>query len=58
MLSKTEIPFAPLLTLPSKGEYLSYDVRLEVKGRLSELFRAVSCMTIAHNDTHANVSSS
>jgi len=40
------------LPLPSSRHHLSYDDCLEQKGKLSELFCAVLCMTVVHNYTH------
>jgi len=44
------------LPFPSSGQHLSYDDFLEVrKGKLSELFCAVLCTTVVHNDTHTHM---
>jgi len=45
--------------VPSSRHHLSCDDCLEDKrGKLSELFCAVLCMTVVHNDMHTHVSSS
>jgi len=38
--------------LPSNRQHLSYDVCLEVRGRLSELFCVVLCTEVAHSHKH------
>jgi len=41
--------FSPI---PSSRRHLSYDDCLEDKRKLSEMFCAVLCTTVVHNDTH------
>jgi len=40
------------VSVSSDRQYLSYDVCLEVRGRLSELFCVVLCTTVVHNHKH------